>query len=139
MNSTRLENGNKVSVEYSIETAHGVIVADNESDIAMAIIEAYGQAEEPRLGEINITKLRGDYPSIKVGVSFDSWCGSIKENAIFYIDETHRDINPREGGYDAFNTNELEPSDEAKRDLNQFLVRFGIEEEPGTCIWCSIF
>lgn len=129
-----------MSVEFSIETGYGLIVAaDDSSDIAKAIIEAYGDPKDPRLAEISIGKLQRDYPSITVGSSSDSWSGSIKENVIFYIKDTRKDINLRFNIYDAFYTSELEPDADAKRQLNEFAARFGIENEPGICIWGSVF
>jgi hypothetical protein len=139
LTSELVENGNKVSVEYSIETGYGVIVANDDSDIALAIIDAYGDPKDSRLGEISICKLQRDYPSINVYSSSDSWCGSIKDNVIFCIEDTRKDINLRFRCYDAFYTTELEPDADAKRQLNEFATRFGIEDEPGVCIWGSLF
>lgn len=127
-----------MSVEYSVGVAYGIVVA-SDSDVAVAIIDAYCDPENPRIEELNILKFNKDYPSVSFDTSSDSWSDSIKNNVIIYIKDTHKNINPREGGFDAFNTNELEPDAEAKSQLNQFLVRFGIEDEPGMCIWCSIF
>lgn len=128
-----------MSIEYSIETAYGIIVASDDSDVALAIIDAYCDPEDPRMEEISFPKFNKDYPLLSIGSSSDSWSGSIKDNVIFYIGETRKDINPRDGSYDAFYTSELEPDAEGKRELNEFLVRFGIEDEPGICVWASVF
>lgn len=128
-----------MGVEYSIEIAYGLIVASDDSDVALAIIDAYCDPEDPRMEEINFTKFNKDYPSLSIGSSSDSWSGSIKNNVIFFIDETRKDINLRFGSYDAFYTAELEPNADAKRQLNEFAARFGIEDEPGNCIWGSYF
>lgn len=133
------EMGNIVSIEYGIATAYGLIMANGDSDVASAIMEAYCDEEDPLLGEINIFRLQKDYPSINVSTSGDSWSGSIKDNVIFYVEDTYRDINPRDSTYDAFYTKELKPDAEAKRELNQFLVRFGIDDKPGICIWASVY
>lgn len=129
-----------MSVEYSIETAYGIIVADDDSSvIASEILAAYCDSEYPRLAEINITKLQKDYSSLNVGSAFDSWSGSIKENVIFHIADTRKNLNPRDSAYDAFYIKELNPSDEAKAQLKEFAARFGITDEPGICIWSSVF
>jgi hypothetical protein len=128
-----------VSIEYSIGTAYGVIVANDDSDIALSIMAEYGNEGDSRLGEMSISKLNKDYPSISVGSSGDSWSGSIKDNVIFYIRDTYKDINPRDSTYDAFYTKELKPDADSKKELEEFLVRFGIEDEPGICIWGSVF
>lgn len=126
-----------MSAEYSVGVAYGIVVA-SESDIAAAIIEAYCDDEAPRLEEMSIIKFNREYPSMTLDTSADHWSGSIKNNVIFYIGDTYKNINPKEASYDAFYANDLEPTDEAKNELSKFADRFGIEDNHGVCIWSSI-
>jgi hypothetical protein len=127
-----------MSIEYSVGVAYGIIVA-SDSPVASAIISAYRDQEDIQLGEMSFLKFQEDYPTLSLNTSSDSWSGSITNNVIFYIEDTFKNINPRDDSYDAFYVNELEPDIDAKQELNQFAVRFGIEEEPGICIWSSIY
>lgn len=138
MDSTRLENGNKVSVEYSVGVAYGFVVAI-DSNIASKIMAAYCDPEEQRIEEISYYDFKRDYPSLLIETSMDNWSGSITNNAIFYVADSFKNINPRDDSYDAFYVNDLEPTTEAKNELSKFAARFGIEDTPGMCIWSSIF
>lgn len=126
-----------MSAEYSVGVAYGIVVG-SESDIAATIIEAYCDDAAPRLEEMSIIKFNRDYPSMTLDTSADYWSGSIKNNVIFYIGDTYKNINPKDDSYDAFYANELEPTEEAKKELSKFAAHFGIEDTPGICIWSCI-